>query len=95
MVVVEAADFAKVHTSPAAPVIRPLPVCQLSSRQVVTLPVERKGPVLLGPRGKACCVVLDGAGEIAAELQSLIERQAWLSGLSPRRANSCLWESLP
>lgn len=109
MVVLEAADYVRVPARQPSDSIRLRRVSLLRSTQALSLPVEKIGPALLGPGGKGRCVVLDSKGAIQAELATpeawlswrdsqrpgSAETLAWLSGLRPRRANGCLWESLP
>jgi hypothetical protein len=80
-----------------------------SSGTGVAMPVEAIGPALVGVAARGQCVVLDPSGTLLAALpsnaawQSWMARQrpdrlgriAWLAGLRPYRANTCLWESLP
>ncbi|MCT0202166.1 hypothetical protein [Synechococcus sp. CS-603] len=80
-----------------------------SSGTGVEMPVEAIGQDLIGPGSKGRCVVLDANGTIQSEQPTDAAWQAWkapqrpspqdigawLVGLRPYRANTCLWESLP
>lgn len=109
VVVLEAADYFKVGDPSPARSVRLRRVSLLASTQSLKLPVDLIGPKLLGPTAEGRCVVLGSGGTILTELstpyawqawrdsqrQGPAQTLAWLAGFRPRRANSCLWESLP
>lgn len=75
----------------------------------VSMPVKAIGPSLLGEGSQGSCVILDRKGQPLTRLSTEAEWQewmarrrpgpgglvAWLAGLRPYRANTCLWESQP
>ncbi|MFQ6537983.1 MULTISPECIES: pyocin knob domain-containing protein [Aphanothece] len=108
VVLLEAADYRPLTAAAPQPLIRLRLLGHSRTGESGVFPLAAISQALNAPAdGAGACVVLDASGMVTQRFSSewehttwvrsrpvpLHERLAWLAGLRPYRANSCLWQS--